>query len=41
MNKTKTKIFNLNECEISDRNGMYGGMAGSKEGILLDNEYCL
>ncbi|MEG0329970.1 MAG: CtkA family protein [Longicatena sp.] len=39
MNKTKTKIFNLNECEISDRNGMYGGMAGSKEGILLDNEY--
>lgn len=22
-----TKIYDLNDCESSDRNGMYGGMA--------------
>ncbi len=34
-----TKIYDLNDCELSDRNGMYGGMAGSKEGIIFNNEY--
>ena len=29
MNEKKTKIFDLDKCELSDRNGMYGGLAGS------------
>ncbi len=33
------KINNYDECIISDRNGTYGGAAGSKEGIIIDNEY--
>ena len=33
------KIYDFNNCKISDRNGIYGGMAGSKEGIIIDNEY--
>lgn len=35
----KTAIYDLNSCPLSERNGFYGGMAGSKEGILIDNEY--
>lgn len=31
------KIYDLNSCELSDRNGMYGGMAGLKEGIVFDD----
>lgn len=37
----KTKIYDLNMCGLSDRNGMYGGMAGLKEGILWDDEFWL
>ncbi len=31
--------FDLNTCPLSERNGTYGGKAGSKEGILIDGEY--
>lgn len=31
--------FDLNAYPLSDRNGTYGGKAGSKEGILIDGEY--
>ena len=34
-------IYNLNDSPLSDRNGIYGGKAGSKEGILIDDEYWL
>lgn len=33
------KVSNLNDAPLSDRNGSYGGAAGSKEGILIDGEY--
>ena len=33
------KIYDLSKCEISDRNGSYGGKSGKKEGILIDGEY--
>lgn len=33
------KIYDFNECPLSDRNGTYGGNAGSKEGILINGEY--
>ena len=33
------QIIDLNKCELSDRNGMYGGKNGSKEGILINDEY--
>jgi len=36
-----TKIYNLDKYNISNRNGAYGGQAGSKEGIIIDNEYWL
>lgn len=35
------KILNLENAPLSDRNGTYGGAAGSKEGILIDGEYWL
>lgn len=35
------KIHDFEKCELSDRNGTYGGMAGLKEGVLIDNEYWL
>lgn len=31
MDNEVTKIFNLNECKLSDRNDVYGGMAGKKK----------
>ncbi len=33
------KIHDFNNCPISDRNGFYGGQAGSKEGIVFNDEY--
>ena len=39
MGYTNAKVLDLNNCVLSDRNGMYGGMAGSKEGIILNDEY--
>lgn len=30
------KIYDLQNCSISDRNGTYGGNSGSKEGIFLN-----
>lgn len=30
------KVSNLNDAPLSDRNGSYGGAAGSKEGILIE-----
>lgn len=32
------KIFDLNNCELSYKNASYGGMAGSKEGIIFEGE---
>lgn len=32
------EIYDLNEKMLSDRNGMYGGNSGDKEGILIDGE---
>lgn len=32
---------NFDNYPLSDRNGTYGGQAGSKEGILIDGEYWL
>lgn len=32
-------IRNLDSYQLSSRNGMYGGNAGSKDGILIDDEY--
>lgn len=32
-------IRNLDNYELSNRNGMYGGNAGSKDGILINGEY--
>lgn len=29
------KVLNLENAPLSDRNGSYGGAAGSKEGILI------
>ena len=31
------KIYDFNDVEVSGR--MYGGLSGSKLGIVLDNEY--
>lgn len=37
----KMKIYDLNRCETSERNGMYGGMAGLKEGIIWNDAFWL
>ena len=34
-----TNIFNLDPYLTNERNGMYGGQAGDKEGITIDGEY--
>lgn len=33
------EIIDLDDCALSDRDGMYGGMAGLKDGILYKGEY--
>lgn len=33
------KIINFNDCVVNERNGTYGGMAGSKEGIMYQDDY--
>lgn len=33
-----TEIVNLNNCKLSRKNGMYGGAAGNKDGIIYNNE---
>lgn len=33
------ELSNFEQLVLSDRNGMYGGMAGSKEGVLKDGAY--
>lgn len=35
----ETNIYDLGSYPLSDRNGSYGGNAGQKEGILIDDEY--
>lgn len=35
----KITIYDLNECELSPNNGMYGGNAGFKEGIIFQDDY--
>lgn len=35
----ETVIFDLNSYPLSDRHGAYGGMAGSKDGLLIGGEY--
>lgn len=35
------KIYELDQYDISERNGTYGGMAGSKEGIMINGEVWL
>lgn len=32
------KLYDLNSCPLSPRNGFYGGQAGSKEGIIINGE---
>lgn len=32
------KIYNFQDCPLSDRNGTYGGNSGDKEGILIRDE---
>lgn len=32
------KLYDLNSCPLSPRNGFYGGQAGPKEGILINGE---
>lgn len=34
-----TMIYDLNNCPINERNGIYGGKAGDKEGITINDEY--
>lgn len=34
-----TKIYDLSNCPYSNRHGTYGGAAGDKDGILINNEY--
>ena len=29
-----TNIYDLDQCELSRKNGLYGGAAGSKDGII-------
>ncbi len=35
----KTEIMNLDKYENNERNGIYGGKAGDKEGITINEEY--
>lgn len=35
------KMINFEYCKTNERNGIYGGMAGSKEGITYNNDYWL
>ncbi len=37
--KNYIELVDFNDCEISDRNGFYGGNAGVKEGIIYNGEY--
>ena len=37
----KVKIYDLSQCPLSPKNGLYGGAAGSKEGIIINNEFWL
>ena len=37
--KNNLKIYNFNACEVNERNGTYGGMAGEKEGITFEDNY--
>ena len=32
------EIVDLNNCELSYKNGLYGGLAGAKDGILYNGE---
>ena len=32
------KVYNLERCPYSNKNGLYGGAAGSKDGILIENQ---
>lgn len=32
-------VYDLSNCELSDRHGSYYGMAGDKDGILINGEY--
>lgn len=34
-----TKIYNLSDCQYSNRHGTYGGAAGDKDGILINGDY--
>lgn len=38
VNKNVTKIIDFSECKFSKRNGSYGGNAGTKEGIIYNND---
>lgn len=33
------EIINLNGCQLSPKNGTYGGLAGDKAGIIYDNQF--
>lgn len=36
-----TGIVDLNHCGLSRKNGMYGGAAGNKDGIVYEGEHWL
>lgn len=38
MNEKEIIIHDLNGCDLSDRNGTYGGMADLKEGVVYNGE---
>lgn len=32
-------IYDLDSCVLNERNGIYGGNAGNKEGVTINGEY--
>lgn len=35
------RLYNFDDCKLSDRNSSYGGNSGDKEGVLINGEYWL
>ena len=38
MSKLKTEIYDLDPYPLSRKNGLYGGSAGSKDGIVINGQ---
>lgn len=39
MSSIETMIYDLDSCVLNERNGIYGGNAGNKEGVTINGEY--